>query len=212
MSKATYYHIAGGELVEGTALGRITVVLGADFDRVTAERDALQERLGDMNDRFVRTKAARLRSCRLAIAKNQLAKQQHAEVIGLQELLNAADQEKDDLSFQLNDREGSRYSWLQGAQAAEKRVEVLEGLLRHIRDTTAGPAHRQRIEVALSASAEPSAAKCKTCNGSKVVDDGELTHSAGGIPYECGPIKCVKDCPDCGDTGLEPCSKHGWKP
>lgn len=32
MSKATYYHIAGGELVEGTALGRITVVLGANFD------------------------------------------------------------------------------------------------------------------------------------------------------------------------------------
>ncbi|MDD1152689.1 hypothetical protein Q7O60_16340 [Pseudomonas protegens] len=69
-----------------------------------------------------------------------------------------------------------------------------------------------RTAAALSASAEPSAAKCKTCNGSKVVDDGELTHSAGGIPYECGPIKCVKDCPDCGDTGLEPCSKHGWKP
>jgi uncharacterized small protein (DUF1192 family) len=38
---------------------------------------------------------------------------------------------------------------------------------------------------------------CATCNGSKIVDDGELTHSSGGIPYENGPIKCVKDCPDC---------------
>lgn len=38
---------------------------------------------------------------------------------------------------------------------------------------------------------------CETCKGTGTVDDGELTHSAGGIPYECGPIKCVKDCPDC---------------
>lgn len=38
---------------------------------------------------------------------------------------------------------------------------------------------------------------CATCNGSKIVDDGELTRSSGGIPFENGPIKCVKDCPDC---------------
>ncbi|MFJ2379867.1 hypothetical protein [Pseudomonas protegens] len=24
--------------------------------------------------------------------------------------------------------------------------------------------------------------------------------------------RAALDCPDCGDTGLEPCSKHGWKP
>lgn len=38
---------------------------------------------------------------------------------------------------------------------------------------------------------------CATCNGTRVVDDGELTYSSGGIPYEMGSIKCVKDCPDC---------------
>lgn len=38
---------------------------------------------------------------------------------------------------------------------------------------------------------------CNTCNDQGVVDDGELTHSEGGTPYENGPIKCVKDCPDC---------------
>lgn len=36
MSKVTYYHIAGSELVEGTALGRITVVIGAHFDTLAA--------------------------------------------------------------------------------------------------------------------------------------------------------------------------------
>ncbi|MDN4679589.1 hypothetical protein QYZ58_08220 [Pseudomonas aeruginosa] len=30
-----------------------------------------------------------------------------------------------------------------------------------------------------------------------MVDDGEITCSQGGIPYENGPVKCVKDCPDC---------------
>lgn len=36
------YHVCDTGLAEGVALGRITVVLGADFDRVRAERDALQ--------------------------------------------------------------------------------------------------------------------------------------------------------------------------
>jgi hypothetical protein len=59
----------------------------------------------------------------------------------------------------------------------------------------------EQARIVLSASAEP--AKCKTCNGSKLVDDRELTHSVGGIPYENGPIKCVKDCPDCAEPAGE---------
>ncbi|WP_132781212.1 hypothetical protein [Pseudomonas aeruginosa] len=39
--------------------------------------------------------------------------------------------------------------------------------------------------------------KCATCGGTGMVDDGEITCSQGGIPYENGPVKCVKDCPDC---------------
>lgn len=48
---------------------------------------------------------------------------------------------------------------------------------------------------------------CVKCGGTGVVDDGELTHSAGGIPYECGPIKCVTDCPDC-----KPVAQHQGEP
>ncbi len=44
--------------------------------------------------------------------------------------------------------------------------------------------------------AQPSP-KCTTCGGAGMVDDGEITCSEGGIPYENGPVKCVKDCPDC---------------
>ncbi|WP_257605327.1 DUF4406 domain-containing protein [Pseudomonas sp. UMAB-40] len=45
MSEVKRYHVGDTGLVEGTALGRPSVVLAADFDRVTAERDALQLRL-----------------------------------------------------------------------------------------------------------------------------------------------------------------------
>lgn len=42
---------------------------------------------------------------------------------------------------------------------------------------------------------------CQTCGGSGVVDDGEITHYSCGIEFECGPIKCCKDCPDCAEVG-----------
>lgn len=44
-------------------------------------------------------------------------------------------------------------------------------------------------------------AKCKTCGGSGMVDDGEIWGS-GGVLFENGPVKCMKDCPDC--TPSEP--------
>lgn len=44
--------------------------------------------------------------------------------------------------------------------------------------------------------AQPSP-KCTTCGGAGMVDDGEITCWEGGIPYENGPVKCVKDCPSC---------------
>jgi hypothetical protein len=37
---------------------------------------------------------------------------------------------------------------------------------------------------------------CKRCGGTGVVDDGEIT-GIGGVPFENGPIKCVRDCPLC---------------
>lgn len=52
------------------------------------------------------------------------------------------------------------------------------------------------IERTRAALAQPSP-KCATCGGTGMVDDGEITCSEGGIPYENGPVKCVKDCPDC---------------
>ncbi len=51
-------------------------------------------------------------------------------------------------------------------------------------------------KMARAALAQPSP-KCATCNGTGLIDDGEITCSEGGIPYENGPVKCVKDCPDC---------------
>ncbi|WP_260472299.1 hypothetical protein [Pseudomonas aeruginosa] len=55
---------------------------------------------------------------------------------------------------------------------------------------------RAPVEQPIAALAQPSP-KCTTCGGAGMVDDGEITCSEGGIPYENGPVKCVKDCPDC---------------
>lgn len=37
---------------------------------------------------------------------------------------------------------------------------------------------------------------CKRCNGTRVVDDGAI-YGSGGVEFENGPVRCVKDCPDC---------------
>ncbi len=48
------YHVTEAGLVEGQALGRINVVLGADHDRVTAERDALRNEVGQVKGEYDR--------------------------------------------------------------------------------------------------------------------------------------------------------------
>lgn len=51
MSEVKRYHVTETGLAEGISLGRLTVVLSADFERVTAERDALQLRLNVADQR-----------------------------------------------------------------------------------------------------------------------------------------------------------------
>ncbi|WP_414490547.1 hypothetical protein [Stenotrophomonas maltophilia] len=38
---------------------------------------------------------------------------------------------------------------------------------------------------------------CNCCGGTGYVDDGEINCYPDGTPYECGPVKCIKDCPSC---------------
>lgn len=40
---------------------------------------------------------------------------------------------------------------------------------------------------------------CQRCNGKGVVDDG-MIYGSGDIAYEGGPVRCIKDCPDCTDV------------
>jgi hypothetical protein len=52
-------------------------------------------------------------------------------------------------------------------------------------------------EVATDSSAVPSGVPpCRTCGGSGVVDDGEIT-GVGGAEFLSGPIKCMDTCPTC---------------
>lgn len=74
VSEVKRYHVTEAGLVEGSALGRINVVLGADFDQVTAR---LKE----------------------GITKHwQIVCDQRSKIDALQALLTAADEKNDTLS------------------------------------------------------------------------------------------------------------------
>lgn len=112
------------------------------------------------------------------IGANHERDQLRAEREALQQRLTVADQRVDDLQIDL-------------AAARE--------LLKHGSSPT--PAHCESVLDFLASQSAPAAKDaCSTCGGTKLVDDGELTCSSGGIPYENGPIQCVKDCPDCTPT------------
>lgn len=55
---------------------------------------------------------------------------------------------------------------------------------------------RAQLESPAASTQEDGAVACKRCGGSRLVDDGEITGS-GGVEFENGPVRCVKDCPDC---------------
>ena len=52
MTEVKRYHLTETGLVEGESLGRLSVVLAADFDRVTAERDAALGQLKEKREEF----------------------------------------------------------------------------------------------------------------------------------------------------------------
>ena len=92
------YHVTEAGLVEGHALGRLNVVLGADHDRVTAERDAALARLEE------------------ALVES-LANQNEREVVcanyeALQQRLTAADERADVLYGTCVEQDGLLREWL----------------------------------------------------------------------------------------------------
>jgi hypothetical protein len=125
MSEVNRYVVNCNRLWKGGKLQTevdVSVVLSADFDRVTAERDAALAHLADC-------KAKHLKSCQLAIGKSQLAKQRHAEVNALQQRLTAVDERAD--SF---DRLYT--SSLDERDQLQQRADVLEGALRELLEGT----------------------------------------------------------------------------
>lgn len=104
-----------------------------------------------------------------------------AERDALQALLTAADERADVLVTALA---GMLFAFDDGVGR-----EWSEDLLDFARKLTAAKEFKAALK--------PAEVKCKTCNGTRIVSDGAMYCSSGGIPFECGPIECVKDCPDC---------------
>lgn len=88
MCKFKCYHVGDSGLVEGEALGRITVYLAADFDRVTAERDALQERLTVQDQRVDELEAAGSEMLRIAAISNKGSNAYNRAIVNLHYAIN----------------------------------------------------------------------------------------------------------------------------
>lgn len=97
MSEVKRYHVTETGLVEGESLGRLSVVLAADFDRVTAERDAALAELGRYQSLFNQAQKAIDRL-------NELHRKRMAEI---GQRLTAADERADVLGL-----DAARYRWL----------------------------------------------------------------------------------------------------
>lgn len=79
----------------------------------------------------------------------------------------------------------------------------LRGVISQISNMVSGMTRTDHVyRLTAPAAVAPSDAKgkadvCKVCNGTRVVDDGEIDCYPNGEPFMCGPVKCVKDCPEC---------------
>lgn len=78
-------------------------------------------------------------------------------------------------------------------------IRVSRELLENIqREMQIGIPYNTTAEKSLRALlSQPAEQQCKTCGGTCCVPDGTITHHADGTPFVNGPIKVVKNCPDC---------------
>jgi hypothetical protein len=88
-----------------------------------------------------------------------------------------------------------------GAQALSRaEVDSIVYACRQSGDDSTYAIVNAAIE-ALACREQAGAVACKRCHGSGSVEDGQITHHECGIPYENGPVQCMKDCPACNGAG-----------
>lgn len=130
MSEVKRYHVTETGLVEGESLGRLSVVLAADFDRVTAERDAALAELGRYQSLFNQAQKAidrlnELHRKRMAeIGRRLTAADERADVLEglIGEVLDAVGREPLDLDAVLRLRARMRAA-LKPAEAPRNQCD-----------------------------------------------------------------------------------------
>ena len=134
MSEVKRYHVTETGLVEGESLGRLSVVLAADFDRVTAERDAALAELGRYQSLFNQAQKAidrlnELHRKRMAeIGQRLTASDERADVLEglIGEVLDAVGREPLDLDAVLRLRARMRAA-LKPAEVGADSCEFCKG-------------------------------------------------------------------------------------
>lgn len=131
MSEVKRYHVTETGLVEGESLGRLSVVLAADLDRVTAERDAALAELGRYQSLFNQAQKAIDRL-------NELHRKRMAEI---GRSLTAADERADVLENALRELLSGTGTSPGANKKYGKARAVLEGLRKKADSRICSPAN-----------------------------------------------------------------------
>lgn len=123
MSEVNRYHVVSGRLCEGVPLGMIGVVLVADFDRVTAERDAALADLKRHQSLFNQSERA-LDRVHCMYMKRLL------DLTGEPQVALVPDEEFVKYFEELKTLKRENSGLQQRLTAADERADVLEGLVR----------------------------------------------------------------------------------
>ncbi|TWC18163.1 hypothetical protein FBY06_11588 [Pseudomonas sp. SJZ085] len=118
MDSVKSYHVGDAGLVEGEALGRITVYLAADFDRVSEAYVKAGEREHELQLRIAQLEQSEKQMQETVGLVMRTGARVIAERDALQQLLNQRDEA-------IHDLEQRRHAEQQACQAAEQRVEEL---------------------------------------------------------------------------------------
>jgi uncharacterized protein Yka (UPF0111/DUF47 family) len=154
MSDAKKYHVGDSGLIEGEALGRITVYLAADYDRLIDVYLAAGDRAQALATRIHHLEQSEKQAQETVTLALSTGARVALERDALQQRLTVQDQRVDEL-----ERDAARYRWLRDVSVGPHMIDRL--LFQTVSDDCNPPyrdmKHGVELDVAIDAAIKPTA-------------------------------------------------------